>query len=732
MRGNLPHTHGNSLMGATISVFWLDEHRWYTGTVKEFDRVSGWHVVAYEDGEQREEPLNDPQLLWKLGVHVDDVSQRGQSDDMAMHVEQDAAGREPGGKAIAGEVEVSVEAMSDSEGGSEAGGDDADEIQSVEAVQVFPCEDAESDALFEQRGFGVARNDEDDEEVVETYSVERVMAEKDGKFLVRWAGYSAEHDTWEPEDSFVNPLPIELFRSSQAAAGRSADGGSSSASARNECADCGRAFDTPHGLTIHRSKGLCGGGKVPKPVKEPPPLPNADGRYQCLNCGTTFDKPHGLLIHRARHCTGEFRAAKEPPPLPNADGRYECLNCGLTFEKLHGLSIHRTRHCNGQEGRPPKEQKPLKEPLPSPNADGLYECTLCHKTFVSPHGVAIHRGSCKGELSQQKEPLPPLPPPNADGRYECGECGRVFDKAHGLTIHRGSCTRAPKVAAALAAPKAPPPPTNADGLYECDACGETFPKVQGLNLHRSRYCTGEAKGRKGPAPKRESLVPNAAGRYDCNACGRSFDKPHGLVIHQNTCMDINRPPPSKVLKAAATAAMRNENGKRPAVHMQAKQFEMRDSILPPPAAPPMCRCGQPAVWARRRYWCAVEENGGCGYEAIVPPPTLSTSPLCDCGELAVWDRDFWWCAIRSTPGMGGSADYAALGEGDLSRVRRCSFRLPVSRTMGIAKPQAEARASSSGELGHMTLGTTAADGETAALIAEVLAAAMPSIIEGVD
>ena len=307
MRGNLPHTHGNSLMGATISVFWLDEHRWYTGTVKEFDRVSGWHVVAYEDGEQREEPLNDPQLLWKLGVHVDDVSQRGQSDDMAMHVEQDAAGREPGGKAIAGEVEVSVEAMSDSEGGSEAGGDDADEIQSVEAVQVFPCEDAESDALFEQRGFGVARNDEDDEEVVETYSVERVMAEKDGKFLVRWAGYSAEHDTWEPEDSFVNPLPIELFRSSQAAAGRSADGGSSSASARNECADCGRAFDTPHGLTIHRSKGLCGGGKVPKPVKEPPPLPNADGRYQCLNCGTTFDKPHGLLIHRARHCTGEFK-----------------------------------------------------------------------------------------------------------------------------------------------------------------------------------------------------------------------------------------------------------------------------------------------------------------------------------------------------------------------------------------------------------------------------------------
>jgi hypothetical protein len=60
----LPHTHGASLVGSAVSVYWDDDRAWYVGTVKEFDRVSGWHTVAYDDGEQRSEPLNDPCLLW--------------------------------------------------------------------------------------------------------------------------------------------------------------------------------------------------------------------------------------------------------------------------------------------------------------------------------------------------------------------------------------------------------------------------------------------------------------------------------------------------------------------------------------------------------------------------------------------------------------------------------------------------------------------------------------------
>ena len=36
------------------------------------------------------------------------------------------------------------------------------------------------------------------------------------------------------------------------------------------------------------------------------------------------------------------------------------------------------------------------------------------------------------------------------------------------------------------------------------------------------------------------------------------------------------------------------------------------SIRPPPAPPPCCWCGEPAVWQRRRWWCAAE---ACGFEA---------------------------------------------------------------------------------------------------------------------
>ena len=55
-----------------------------------------------------------------------------------------------------------------------------------------------------------------------------------------------------------------------------------------------------------------------------------------------------------------------------------------------------------------------------------------------------------------------------------------------------------------------------------------------------------------------------------------------------------------------------------------------DSVEPPPAAPPRCWCAAPAMWARRRWWCAAD---ACEYEAEPPPrvapssrPSASPSP----------------------------------------------------------------------------------------------------------
>jgi len=123
-----------------------------------------------------------------------------------------------------------------------------------------------------------------------------------------------------------------------------------SSGAAHRCAECGRAFDSLHGLKVHRGRHC---SRTAKPPPPPPPVPNARGLYECGDCGSAFDKPHGLAIHRGRHCAKEARPpkpAKPAPPPPNAAGLFECVDCGSAFERLHGLTIHRARHCSAVRG----------------------------------------------------------------------------------------------------------------------------------------------------------------------------------------------------------------------------------------------------------------------------------------------------------------------------------------------------------------------------------------------
>ena len=80
--------------------------------------------------------------------------------------------------------------------------------------------------------------------------------------------------------------------------------------------------------------------------------------FECPDCGRRFDKPHGLTIHRARFCgttaaakpRASYRAAQQNmmhAPLPNADGRFECSDCGRLFDTAHGVTIHR-HTCDGR------------------------------------------------------------------------------------------------------------------------------------------------------------------------------------------------------------------------------------------------------------------------------------------------------------------------------------------------------------------------------------------------
>ena len=68
------------------------------------------------------------------------------------------------------------------------------------------------------------------------------------------------------------------------------------------------------------------------------------------------------------------------------------------------------------------------------------------------------------------------------------------------------------------------------------------------------------------------------------------------------------------------------------------------------AAPPHCFCARPAVWLRKRWWCA-DEDRGCGFE--VTPPPFDMTPSCLCNTPAVWvRRDELWRCMR-IPSEGG-------------------------------------------------------------------------------
>ena len=50
---------GRSLVGLRVSVWWEDDEKWYAGTIREFDSVAGEHLVAYDDGDQGHEVLDE-------------------------------------------------------------------------------------------------------------------------------------------------------------------------------------------------------------------------------------------------------------------------------------------------------------------------------------------------------------------------------------------------------------------------------------------------------------------------------------------------------------------------------------------------------------------------------------------------------------------------------------------------------------------------------------------------
>ena len=120
-----------------------------------------------------------------------------------------------------------------------------------------------------------------------------------------------------------------------------------------------------------------------------------------------------------------------------------------------------------------------------------------------------------------------------------------------------------------------------------------------------------------------------------------------------------------------------------ALGTQATEFmrEVEASLLPPPAAPPACRCipPRPASFWRDRWWCDAANGTGCGLELRVPETPFT--PLCRCqpSRPMRWVLGRWWCAIAA------DTNDAAKG---------CGHELPPDRPSAHPEPTLLRRAGS--------------------------------------
>ena len=780
----LPHTYDTSLVGTRIKVYWATDQTWYVGTVRAFDRVSGWHTVAYDDGDQQTEPLNDPQFHWMRhenanATAVVDPSHKPPPQQVAKGAEQVDSEVMEVEEAQEKEVEpevVEVVAFSESEGEDE--GDNQHVMVEEVTAEVLTAEEEGEDPFGRPLGEPAAAVES------EIYQVERVLAERDGRFLVRWVGCHPVECTWEPPESFLDPTPIAVFRRAREAwdartlaRGSELDADTVApalsapplrrADGLFECSDCWKTFEKAHSLQIHRGRWCKGPGSALEGLK---PLTDAQaGGAECGRCGRAFGSTHGLRIHQAA-CNGQPSAApkrKVDSMLPGPSGLYECDDCGRGFDSARGMLIHKGS-CNGEPAPPPKK-KPDEMFFPGPS--GLFECDDCGRGFDSARGMLIHKGSCNGEPAPppKKKPdemffpgpsglfecddcgrgfntamgviihkhtcngAPAAPPkkrpdemvPGPSGLFECEDCGRGFDTARGVIIHKSTCNGLGTLPKAHRSAAPPPPPPRGDGLYECEGCGRGFETPRGWQLHY-HMCTGEA-GLLSTRKKTDEILPGPSGLYECEDCGRGFDSVHGRSIHRACHCDIAR---SKRDEQQIEAARRSseEKGKRRRI-----RESLTPSIQPPPGPPPLCRCGLPTTWERQRWWCAADEGSGCGYEARVPPSEFSLTPLCWCNQPAVHLRNFWWCAIPSaSDGNSSGAAAPASADVDSSEMapqRGCGFMVRANRPRppSTASPQlggkgaCEAAPASSGLEGGSGGGEEAREGEPSTHASTVVA-----------
>jgi hypothetical protein len=227
-----------------VRIFWEDDQVWYLGVVKDYNTCTELHMVQFDDGDQREEPLNFPTAAtWEL--------ERAETQGVG------SSGRSSGGGGSSGR----------GGGSSGRGGGGNEGSQRAKAPPAAKAPAVEG-----------------------VFTVSELLAQRtrNGKtqYLVSWLGYGPADNTWEYERNILDEGLVLAFkrRAAGEAKRKAADGSGQGGGEAKRRASEGKAR-APAGAPTGGPKRST--TSLPANIKQPslPSTPGKPGKVRRWNNG---------------------------------------------------------------------------------------------------------------------------------------------------------------------------------------------------------------------------------------------------------------------------------------------------------------------------------------------------------------------------------------------------------------------------------------------------------------
>ena len=510
------------------------------------------------------------------------------------------------------------------------------------------------------------------------------------QYLVRWVGYSAAHDTWEPEENILDTRLIEAFEaradtsaSAVAAADSATDVDAHTTSFLSSFASLGFFVGMMVRAHFAKGSGRWHGGRISaanpdgtyrvayddgdvEDAVQPRFIRAADSSPLGVSWLAELDKALALRGIKSGKRSGRsagdkvrqlavYEAAKD---MRLEDGR--CLNALSTDElasecRLRGL-VHsldedplvlleslvegltaRNGVGNGSLG---KRRREVKADTASVAAVATSHTQGGASSTMSPEAAGSEKAVGSSDQRGMGDPLVLASSQRVAAPRSRGDGPAVLHRPPRPKQPNQFTARANPPAGSSTAASGGQRPRSGGTAAASITTSAQLPGGSGLLLARSSRPDAKASKQKPPLP---ASLEGAGGAAGGTLVALGEAPTTGPKLPSGTAgpsLLLGSFAPRRVAKAGIGASHQAD---LPPLHVPV------DRGLPPPAAPPTCHCGTPALWMRGRWWCAAEE-GGCRFEQ--EPRPYATAPLCGCNEPAAWLRGHWWCSRRGGEARG--------------------------------------------------------------------------------